>query len=640
MALRKKSLTRTIILLFCVLVFLIVANAIHSAVRQSRDASQRIADNLSSKLTIVHALLQNQIAQQVSISNILREQNQKFVTFLDYDKILPISIMLHNIANKNHLDLLLLFNEDRELLAGSVKDENTAPRMKYPFLIQPDDERAGLETVRRVVLAEQRPDLELPARGTLVAFKTLTHLYHDSGDTYGYIVSLKLLNNNRQLAAELAEIAGAEVIILDARDNVILTSFPVPPGQLSDPGRVQEIGGRQYYLQQTDLVDVFDRRIGSVVAALDSSPFLRERRLLLRNNLLPFIATVTVLGLLLMLLKFRVFNRINELIQVLGQVADRRGDLSLRLDTARDSGGRPLNEVEQMCHDFNLMMDRLEKTYRKLVSAREAAEVANVSKSEFLANMSHEFRTPLNAIIGFTEIILDRHFGELNEVQEEYLNDVLLSSRHLLSLINDILDLSKVEAGKLELHLSEVAVADMVRRSLVIVREKAIKHRITIDLNLDQAPPVITADERKLKQILYNLLSNALKFTPERGRITLTATTMSGRDIPFPDDLRPLVTRRGLDETGFAVFTITDNGIGIPPDWLDRIFAPFEQVDTSATRNFQGTGLGLSLTRQLVELHGGYIWAASTGENRGSRFTFILPVNSPPASADTQAEPA
>jgi signal transduction histidine kinase len=240
----------------------------------------------------------------------------------------------------------------------------------------------------------------------------------------------------------------------------------------------------------------------------------------------------------------------------------------------------------------------------QLQEAKDVAEIANRSKSEFIANMSHEFRTPLNHILGFSELLYDQNYGELNAVQREYLGDILQSGRHLLSLINDVLDLSKVEAGKMELTCSAVALPALLEKSLVMVREKALKHRLQLGLHLQEVPEKIWADERKLKQILYNLLSNAVKFTPEGGSIQLEA--------------------RGLNGQGTEI-TVRDSGIGLKQADLERIFHPFEQGDNSARRKFQGTGLGLALTKRMVDLHGGRLWAESDGEGRGSCFTVILP---------------
>ncbi len=236
--------------------------------------------------------------------------------------------------------------------------------------------------------------------------------------------------------------------------------------------------------------------------------------------------------------------------------------------------------------------------------AKEEAETANRAKSEFLANMSHELRTPLNHIIGFTEIIVDKRFGELNTRQQTYLNNVLQSGRHLLSLVNDILDLSKVEAGKLVLEPGPVNLRHLLQNSLVMVKEKAAKHGIRLSLDVNGIPDSITADERKLKQILYNLLSNAVKFTPDRGSVQCEA--------------------RLADGNGNIEISVADTGIGIQPDNLKRIFDPFEQVDGSSSRRFEGTGLGLSLTQKFVELHGGRIWAESDGVGKGAAFRFTI----------------
>ena len=266
-----------------------------------------------------------------------------------------------------------------------------------------------------------------------------------------------------------------------------------------------------------------------------------------------------------------------------------------------------------------------------LRQAKDVAERANRAKSEFLANMSHELRTPLNHIIGFTELIADPEVGELNEIQAEYLGDVLASSRHLLSLINDILDLSKVEAGKLELNAGEVPLQNLLKNSLLMVKEKALKHNIQLSQESDGVPDWIRGDERKLRQILYNLLANAVKFTPDGGQVKIRADEVSradgvwacnnGKKFTFPgNEEMPLEGREN-----WILFAVKDTGIGIQQQDLERIFEPFEQVEETASRKYQGTGLGLSLTRRMVELHEGRIWAESEGLGLGSTFSFLLP---------------
>jgi signal transduction histidine kinase len=270
----------------------------------------------------------------------------------------------------------------------------------------------------------------------------------------------------------------------------------------------------------------------------------------------------------------------------------------------------------------------------QLIETRELAKSASKAKSDFLANMSHELRTPLNHIIGFTELVVDENFGDLNDIQEEYLKDVLHSSRHLLSLINDILDLSKVEAGKLELNPSDMDLKALLMNSLMMVKEKALKHGINLTTEIDGLPETIRADERKLKQILYNLLSNAVKFTPDRGVITVSARPLSVVDGHLVDregrkvDLRVKQGEQPLSHANYVEVSVADSGIGIREENLEKIFQPFVQVDSSTSRKYQGTGLGLSLTRSLVQLHGGRIWAESEGENQGSVFHFVLPAKS------------
>jgi signal transduction histidine kinase/CHASE3 domain sensor protein/CheY-like chemotaxis protein len=231
-------------------------------------------------------------------------------------------------------------------------------------------------------------------------------------------------------------------------------------------------------------------------------------------------------------------------------------------------------------------------------------EAVSRSKSDFLANMSHELRTPLNSVIGFSEVLEDEMFGPINEKQHEYVKNILTSGRHLLSLINDILDLSKVESGKMELELTAFTLREAIEASLVMLNEKALKGGITLSTNLSpEADIKIVADERKLKQILFNLISNAVKFTPTGGSVDVHA----------------------VRDSDFIEITVTDSGMGIKEEDIPKLFQPFIQLESVYTKEFEGTGLGLALNRQLVELHGGRIWVESH-IGTGSRFSFTIPL--------------
>ncbi|AZF16161.1 HAMP domain-containing sensor histidine kinase [Pseudomonas sp. R3-18-08] len=261
-------------------------------------------------------------------------------------------------------------------------------------------------------------------------------------------------------------------------------------------------------------------------------------------------------------------------------------------------------------------------------------EHASHMKSEFLATMSHELRTPLNAVIGFSEALKDGLVGDMSEVQREYIGDIFTSGQHLLSLINDILDLSKVEAGMMDLELEAVALDGLLANSLLIVREKAALQRIELKLECATDFGVLALDLRKTKQIIYNLLANAVKFSEHGGRVTLAVREVSRDEVgQVPGDwpahgfaLQPSVHQRFLE------LSVSDAGIGIAEDDMSKLFKAFSQIDSSLARKFEGTGLGLAMVKQLTDLHGGSVAVASR-VGLGARFVVWLPLHRAPEAS-------
>jgi signal transduction histidine kinase len=432
-------------------------------------------------------------------------------------------------------------------------------------------------------------------------------LQHDTTSQLYGVASALLVPDERALEATLRQlnefgydfdrlqfIARDEVELLAEvrQDYGALTQVVRQAIELIRAGRVAE--GRDLELKETGpLADKLERVINQLVnrAEADMVASIEAGESAYRASRWTVGGfAVGSIGLALLLgyaISWSLIEPVTQMNASLREIAS--GDFSKRVEV----GNR--DELGALAANLNRMREELGSLYAQL-------EAANRHKSEFLANMSHELRTPLNAVLGFSEILLQRMFGPLNEKQEDYLRDIRESGAHLLSLINDILDLSKIEAGRMELEVTDFDLPQAVSNALILVRERALRRELTVNVVIDAGVATVSADERKIKQVLLNLLSNAIKFTPEGGRITVHATPGNG----------------------CVQVSVRDTGIGIAPEDQEVVFEEFRQVGSSVAKQ-EGTGLGLALCRKFIELHGGKIWVDSE-VGKGSAFTFALPV--------------
>jgi signal transduction histidine kinase len=331
----------------------------------------------------------------------------------------------------------------------------------------------------------------------------------------------------------------------------------------------------------TELANAMTARTKAVIAQ-NASAYENSR-----NLFIGVAAGAIVLALLLgFLLSWSVIGPIQSIDSRLAATAS--GNFAGHVDVSNR------DELGALAANVNRMNDELRRLYREL-------ETASRHKSEFLANMSHELRTPLNAIIGFSQVLREEMVGEVNAKQAEYLDDILSSGNHLLSLINDVLDLSKVEAGQVELEVAPFSLQEALERGVAMVRERATRDGVQVTLAANPDVDLVAGDERRIRQVIFNLLSNAVKFTPAGGSVDVRATQVNG---------------------GVSV-SVADTGPGIAAEDLKRIFEEFQQTEAGLEQG-EGSGLGLALSKRLVELHGGRIWVDSEF-GTGSTFVFTLP---------------
>ena len=425
-------------------------------------------------------------------------------------------------------------------------------------------------------------------------------------------------NNKLAQIEETAPAAEREIIkkIHLSQDQLLVTVADI--ANLIRDKNVEEAmqlhlqNGQPLYDQIEALVQQIVTIEGNEMANLRENVVAAHRQAMVLNGV--FAGAAIVLALALgFVISWSVILPVREANAFLSQVA--RGQFSATISVPnRDEFGVLAANMNQMSRDLSRLYEEQRQAAQQLRSLNRQLELASKAKSEFLANMSHELRTPLNAVIGFSEALSERMFGELNDKQAEYVEDIHASGHHLLSLINDILDLSKIEAGRMELELGRFDIAGPITAALTLVKERAARSGVALESDIDADVDSMVGDERKFKQILINLLSNAIKFTPESGAVRLSVESGDGK----------------------VVIAVSDTGVGIADDDQEAIFEEFRQVGSDYDRVAEGTGLGLSLARRFVEMHGGQIDVTSK-LGKGSTFTFWLPLEPAHRPADQAA---
>ena len=424
-----------------------------------------------------------------------------------------------------------------------------------------------------------------------------------------YIISLldAYLNGTENPSIDMNELADNEKVVVEKLQHVIHTSI-----QISESAFKREAHLKILFFKLGSLCNAILR--GELEKKADVTKLPYEMRL--------------------------VGISFNKVLNLLRSKLDEAGKNQEKLANYSRDLEKMLKAQEKTNKDLEIMADRLKAQQKEIEEKNTQLEQTSRLKSEFLANMSHELRTPLNAIIGFSDVLKDGMVGELTNEQKEYITDIFNSGQHLLSLINDILDLSKIEAGKMELDLEPTNISLLLHNSLSIVKERAMTHNIQLGIQIDNSIHVSQVDARKLKQIIFNLLSNAVKFTFDGGYVNVLARRVSFKDIVkrkerygFMDDIPSCSSNQE-----FLEISVMDSGIGISKDNMKRLFKAFEQLDSSLSRKHEGTGLGLVLVKRLTRLHGGSI-AMESKEGEGSCFKVWIPYYTDTLKEDLPAVP-